>query len=723
MKQRLEELKDSKGVYGDVMNDADEQIEVWDALKDSLEDGRTVFRPESKAENKKRKRGKKMRSQRKKSRRSSSDESEDSGDSGFDNSSSEDEEERRVPSEEMEPLDREQITAKLQELKATKKEARTQKTEITEKIIATRKEMEEAEAAEKKIEGKVSAMCISGRNQYSKGAIQQDFAAGIKELDQELAAEEDEENFNPDIEVRDYDEVARGLPVFCVSSRGYQKLQGRLRKDPPVPGFTTVEETEIPQLQRHAEKLTESGRSANCRIFINKLSQLLNSMTLWASSDGTGANLTGEQRAREAKYLQKGLETLESRLDNAVKGVSKELHEEFEENIFDKYGGASQHIFHGFLLSLIPETAISNATNDAIDIAFKWGMPVNREDRAAGGVHWSTYKAICRRNGVYSNGQGPHEWNVQLAEPMLKIIASGWEKTFARRLPMVISSFSRNSSTPLRKFHQDIEARARKLGSNIAGLSMLQHQVSTYESILKDLATSIREKINAAQKDINREFVPVIERVMITAYEECVAERGPGSFARMKAAMNSHVSHERHVMFRQSADTVSHQLKDMVKEVVDDMSDKTDEVFTQMRRDYRSIVGGGEVPQDGQMLPKEQRLARKEVMKVIGGTEKAFLKVAGHSVDENSDDGKENNDPADASDNDEDQDQGLGIKQEERKPKLEKEDSPPVQFSLDQKMEGEATSGSGEASAEEDESIEDDAADSLSEESDSESEY
>jgi hypothetical protein len=43
-----------------------------------------------------------------------------------------------------------------------------------------------------------------------------------KELDQELALEEDEENFNPDVELRDYEQVAQSLPVFCVSSRGYQ---------------------------------------------------------------------------------------------------------------------------------------------------------------------------------------------------------------------------------------------------------------------------------------------------------------------------------------------------------------------------------------------------------------------------------------------------------------------------------------------------------------------
>ena len=206
----------------------------------------------------------------------------------------------------------EQITAKLQELRTAKKEARVHKTEITENIIVLRQQIEDAEEAQQKIESKLSALCISGRNRYSRGAIQQDFAAGIKELDQELAAEEDEENFDPEAEVRDYEEVARGLPVFCVSSRGYQKLKGRLRKDPKILGFTTIEETEIPQLQAHCEQLTEAGRSANCRTFINKLSQLLNSLSLWASNDGSETNMTEEQRAKEERYLQKGLSALES---------------------------------------------------------------------------------------------------------------------------------------------------------------------------------------------------------------------------------------------------------------------------------------------------------------------------------------------------------------------------------------------------------------------------
>ena len=115
-------------------------------------------------------------------------------------------------------------------------------------------------------------------------------------MDEEMADQAAEENFNPDIELRDYEQVARDLPVFCVSSRGYQKLQGRLQKDPNVPGFKTIEETEIPQLQAHCGKLIKKGRIANCKRFTNNLSLLLNSLALWASNDGTKRR----QSSREA---------------------------------------------------------------------------------------------------------------------------------------------------------------------------------------------------------------------------------------------------------------------------------------------------------------------------------------------------------------------------------------------------------------------------------------
>lgn len=292
LKKQMEDLKDSKAVYDDVANDADEQMEVWQSLREDISNGKPAFAPKPKSEQSKKRKGRKPNNVYKKKRKTSASGSYDnSEDSEFEHESSEENDSEKESDEDRsdddssrpEPLTEEQVVSKVKEFRSTKQDARAEKAQITEQLAALRKELSEAQEAEKQITSKMSKVCIEGRNQYSRGAIQQDFAAGIKEIDQELAAEEDEENFDPDAEVRDYDAVAKGLPVFCVSSRGYQKLQGRLRKDPPVPGFTSVEETEIPALQKHCEKLTETGRSANCHSFINKLSQLLDSLTLWAS--------------------------------------------------------------------------------------------------------------------------------------------------------------------------------------------------------------------------------------------------------------------------------------------------------------------------------------------------------------------------------------------------------------------------------------------------------
>lgn len=91
---------------------------------------------------------------------------------------------------------------------------------------------------------------------------------------------------------------------------------------------------------------------------------------------------------------------------------------------------------------------------------------------------------------------------------------------------MAMASFVRNTSSVLRNFHCDVEGRARKSGTGIAGLSTLQQQATIYEALFKDLATTAKNQIDTSQKDINREFTRAIEDAMLTAYEQCMNERG-----------------------------------------------------------------------------------------------------------------------------------------------------------------------------------------------------
>lgn len=92
-----------------------------------------------------------------------------------------------------------------------------------------------------------------------------------------------------------------------------------------------------------------------------------------------------------------------------------------------------------------------------------------------------------------------------------------------------MSAFVRCAAKLLKEFHKDVDGRARKVGAGIAGLHMLQQQLGVYETILKDLIGTVKDAINNGQKEINREFTPVIARAMIAAYEACVNESGKKS--------------------------------------------------------------------------------------------------------------------------------------------------------------------------------------------------
>lgn len=90
----------------------------------------------------------------------------------------------------------------------------------------------------------------------------------------------------------------------------------------------------------------------------------------------------------------------------------------------------------------------------------------------------------------------------------------------------MFASFIRNAASIIRAFHRDVSSRAVKVGAGIAGLNLLQQQLGVYESLLKDLMNIVKEVINTCQKDINREFTPIVADHMVPAYEGCTQESG-----------------------------------------------------------------------------------------------------------------------------------------------------------------------------------------------------
>lgn len=401
-------------------------------------------------------------------------------------------------------LTAQQVRSKIEEQTKLRRSARQQGHKLRDDITKLQKTLNDLDSRKTQIEKDAEALCIQGRNDWSRGRIREDFAEGVKELDQENAAEENPEDFDPEEEIRDYGNVARSLPVFCVSSRAYQKLSGRLQKDGDTMGFTSLSQTEIPQLQAHCRKLTEAGRQGSCKAFLNSLSRLLNSLSLWASDDGSQPESSMPQRRKVQAFVTKNLQKLQQQLEHAVDDTMDDVEQALDRQLYNFFA-----------------SAVHTAAKAALPISDEWGAP-----RDQGGMFWATYKATVRRHGVFHGASGHRDFNKDLTAPFMRSLMTRWEKTFHRRVPEVFNGFPIGVNDTIKNFHDAVEQQCVDQNSWSLRIARLRENVVILEAAFNDLAKQIISNVNEAQREINREFTPSVAAAMATAYDQCSEENG-----------------------------------------------------------------------------------------------------------------------------------------------------------------------------------------------------
>ncbi|KAI0502901.1 hypothetical protein F5B22DRAFT_631257 [Xylaria bambusicola] len=568
---RISSIKEKKAMIWQQSEECDNDTDVWEDLETQLSTGDTVYAP----------------SNPKKRHRSVE---------SLENSES------RIP------LTEDDIEDQLSSLRAKRKQLRKERSLFDAEIIKIKEAIRATQAKRERILEDVRASLIQGRNNYAKGAIKADFATGIKELDQENAVEEDDAAFDPDHDARDYAEIARNLPVFCVSSRAYQKLKGKLERDDFMSyGFQSIEDTEIPKLQEHAKKLTEARRISHCRQFLNDLSQLINSMKLWSANDDTESNLSDSEKDQEEKHLQKLLDQLEEDLQSSLKRSIALIQSSLQEHIFDN------------IASTTP-SAIEAAPNTA----YSWGA-----HRSEGGLFWATYKATVRRQGVYCGASGPRDFNSELFDPISRRLATGWERAFQRCVPRILKAFATEAVDELKQFHQTVKARAEERRNRTAGIATLSSQISAHARTLEALPGAMNEKMTASQREASRSFTPVIQDEMGDAYTICTNEHGTGSYARMKAAMLNHVDTARHTMFDNATDEVKHELGITCRSVMEDICATIDTIFTTITSEYKRTLVGDTSSGMPKILTPDELEMRSRVHKVLLGSNTTFAPILG----------------------------------------------------------------------------------------------
>jgi prefoldin subunit 5 len=232
LKEEVESPKGEKAALNQTRDSCDARCETYDDLKKKLQSGKIMYQPAaaSSSPDKQKKRKKLSRSAKSTARkrlRFGDDDDVDfelldisDSDPGTDESDSDKENCQTAPARKV--LTSDDIDDALSKLKREKKRIRESTRSVKQKLKDLQTESVSLKATYRNLQDEVLSICIQSRNEYSKRAVRQDFAMGMKEMDEGNAADTNPAEFDAEQELRGYDKVAKCLPVFCVSSHANQ---------------------------------------------------------------------------------------------------------------------------------------------------------------------------------------------------------------------------------------------------------------------------------------------------------------------------------------------------------------------------------------------------------------------------------------------------------------------------------------------------------------------
>lgn len=203
-----------------------------------------------------------------------------------------------------------------------------------------------------------------------------------------------------------------------------------------------------------------------------------------------------------------------------------------------------------------------------------------------------TWKAICRRDGVFANENINCDWNNDLSAPLVAALAPQWEQAFSTDLEQIFTDFAARSRKKIKEFHASVPELLSPFGINARhSYKRLEGQHTGYKQAFAEAEDIACEFINSQQREINRVFKPLVCDAMRPAYTSCVAITGAGCFIKMRAYMKDYMEKNQH-MFRDVTKAVQKQLDRMLLQVKENLTTEVNKIHVEIVKDYTETLCG-----------------------------------------------------------------------------------------------------------------------------------
>ncbi|KAJ3960104.1 hypothetical protein N0V92_003271 [Colletotrichum tropicale] len=413
-----------------------------------------------------------------------------------------------------------------------------------ERIDEYRKQLEIDENDLNDLDEMVRMACIQKRNDISRDTLRNYFNRIVREARQKSSLRRNDTG-NAQLE----DDISGNLPVFCTSSHAYQALRGLSEDDmDEFRGFFDNADTDIPQLQSHAQTVTNELRIAKQREVLAGIYQVLNSVSLWTQ------NTPDLAAALSSDTLSSLLDTFERTMSATINVCLDHI----------------QHNLNGLFATAHQAARVAEA--EAALIVFNWFLP-----KRSGGIYHSTLRALVVRRGVW----GPWNLNEELLEPFSNNILHQWAGVFQRDVPGHLDDFLVDAVELLSRTHDRIMRKLRETaGEDLRLRGQLDMQLKLHKDGLKRISAEVKNTVNRAQKLASREPLQVVGAFMNAGYGR------KGMMKRMRNVLSDHLAVYERDMFFAVTSVPEQVLQEAARNASDILVDRVGGILRTMRTDY-----------------------------------------------------------------------------------------------------------------------------------------
>ncbi|KAK6601194.1 hypothetical protein H4I95_08176 [Botrytis cinerea] len=481
----------------------------------------------------------------------------------------------------------------------------------------------------KSIRNDIKAACTQARSRYTQEHLRMDFENGLRELKQDISddANDKKQLGNEDEAESKHLVYRRGLTeqlqIFCVSSKGYQRLCGRFKRDPLPNGFGTIKDTCIPKLQEYAAASTLTVRGKIADSFLTESNLLKLSIKSWAENVSPNS-LSASQTDKLNEMLGEKLETLHKTFSHALTVAISRIRE-------------------------IIMTEILPTLRSCIRVSTEKAEEACKELMNAD-TSYQTWKAICRRFGKFNNKKNAtYDW-----------------------IGSVHDRYAWNLVRAIRVFSTDIRPLLQSMSEASASKSPIDF-LAKIPYLEKRTRTAVSGSLSSAQRqaqEIHRLIEPRIQHHMRPVYEKCSQESKIGALGRMKEHLLDHIKKNNKVMYNDSSDLLNTRLNKMTTNLEELLKEAHSQTSHYLRTEIRNMIMWA-IAKDDETRENVRKTIRKELTIQLDtlevalgrGTSKPtdrFLSVRTETKpdDDSSEDNDEDDDISDDSDSSDNSDVG-----------------------------------------------------------------